>query len=154
MLSPGTPAPDFTLPAGGGQTARLSDYRGKQTVVVYFYPKDETPGCTVESCSFRDSHEAFLSAGAVVIGISADSVESHDRFAARHNLPFLLASDRGGATAKAYDVERSFLGLLAGRATFVIDREGIIRDAFASQVRVNTHVSRALELVRSLEKKA
>jgi thioredoxin-dependent peroxiredoxin len=153
MLSPGTPAPDFDLPCGGGRNAHLADYRGKHTVVVYFYPKDDTPGCTVESCSFRDSHEDFLAAGAVVIGISKDSVESHDRFSGKHKLPFLLASDRDGKVAEAYQVGSSFLGLLPGRVTYVIDRQGMIRDAFSSQLRVKTHVGRALDLVRSLEAK-
>ena len=153
MLAPGTPAPDFDLPCGGGRTARLADYRGKHTVVVYFYPKDDTPGCTAESCSFRDSHEDFVGAGAVVIGISRDSVESHDRFSGKHKLPFLLASDRDGKVAEAYQVGKSFLGLLPGRVTYVIDRQGMIRDAFSSQLRVKTHVERALDLVRSLEAK-
>ena len=154
MLPIGTPAPDFSLQANGGRTVHLADFRGKKTVVVYFYPKDETVGCTIESCSFRDSYEDFTTAGAEVIGISADSVDSHDKFGARHRLPFVLASDPGGATAAAFGVDKGFFGLLPGRTTFVIDREGIVRDAFTSQVRVKTHVARALDLVRSLEQKS
>jgi peroxiredoxin Q/BCP len=151
MLPIGAQAPEFSLPASGGKTVRLADFLGKKTVVVYFYPKDGTPGCTVESCTFRDSHEDFVGAGAEVIGISADSVDSHERFGAKHRLPFTLASDREGNTARAYGVGTSFMGLLPGRVTYVIDREGIIRDAFSSQLRVKTHVERALELVRTLE---
>jgi len=133
--------------------ANLAEYTGKKTVVVYFYPRDDSTGCTIESCSFRDAYEDFTAAGAEVIGISTDDVASHDRFSQKHRLPFVLASDPGGKTAAAYDVERSMLGLVPGRATFVIDRDGIIRDAFSSMVRLKTHVERALELVRRLEKK-
>jgi peroxiredoxin Q/BCP len=150
MLNVGTEAPDFTLPIAGGRTVRLSDFRGKKTVVVYFYPKDETRGCTIEACSFRDAYEDFVAAGAEVIGISADSVASHDSFGQHHRLPFLLASDRDGAVARSFDVDRT-LGFIPGRVTFIVDRDGVIRDAFSSMVRVKTHVSRALSLVRSLE---
>jgi len=153
MLSPGTSAPDFTLPAGGGKTVHLADYRGQKTVVLYFYPKDDTPGCTIESCTFRDAYEDFTAAGAEVIGVSGDSVESHDKFGEKHRLPFILASDPGGATAKAFGVEKGLFGLLPGRVTFVIDRDGVVRDSFSSQLRVKTHVERARDLVKSLEKK-
>lgn len=154
MLTIGSRAPAFSLPAGGGpgKLASLADYAGKKTVVVYFYPRDDTTGCTIESCSFRDAYEDFTAAGAEVIGISADDVASHERFSQKHRLNFVLASDPGGKTAEAYGVEKSMLGLLPGRATFVIDREGVIRDAFSSQLRLKTHVERALELVRRLEK--
>ena len=150
MLTPGDQAPDFSLPAGGGGTVRLADYLGKKTVVVYFYPKDETAGCTIESCTFRDSYEDFVAAGAEVIGISADSVASHDRFSARHRLPFILASDPDGEAARKFGMEKNLLGF-GGRVTFVIDRSGVVRDAFSSLLRFKTHVSRSLELVRSLE---
>jgi peroxiredoxin Q/BCP len=153
MLSPGTQAPDFSLSAGGGKNVQLADYRGKKTVVLYFYPKDDTPGCTAEACTFRDSYEDFVSAGAEVIGVSADSSESHEAFGGKHRLPFVLASDPGGQTAKAYDVEKGLFGLLPGRVTFVIDRDGVVRDAFSSQLRVKTHVERALNLVKTLENK-
>jgi peroxiredoxin Q/BCP len=154
MLSVGTRAPEFSLPARGGKPARLADYLGKKTVVLYFYPKDDTTGCTLESCSFRDAYEDFLAAGAEVIGVSADSLESHDRFAAKHRLPFVLATDADGAAARAFDVGRAFLGLAPGRVTFVIDKQGVIRDAFSSSLRMHEHVHRALSLVRSLEQRA
>jgi peroxiredoxin Q/BCP len=149
MITPGTPAPDLSLPVNGG-TVRLADYRGKQPVVLYFYPKDFTLGCTVEACSFRDNYEDFKGAGAEVIGVSIDTVESHDGFAKKHNLPFVLASDPDGAAARAFGVDASLFGLVRGRATFVIDKSGIVRDAFSSQIRAKAHVERALGLVKSL----
>jgi peroxiredoxin Q/BCP len=145
----GEPAPDFALESSDGESVRLSDFRGKAEVVLFFYPKDSTPGCTVEACSFRDSHEAFREVGAEVIGISSDSGPSHRRFADRHGLPFLLLSDPDGAVRARYGVPRTF-GLLPGRVTFVIDREGIVRHAFSSQFRPSRHVDEALGILRSL----
>src|ERR1700733_2304312 len=118
-LKVGDDAPDFTLPSAGGESVTLSQLRADKTVVVFFYPKDDTPGCTVEACSFRDSYEAFVEAGAVVVGISSDTVESHDRFASKHRLPMTLLSDAGGNVRALYGV-KSTLGLWPGRATFVI----------------------------------
>jgi len=146
----GDPAPDFELPGAGGKSVKLSDYRGKKTVVLYFYPKDETPGCTAEACSFRDGYEDFVAAGAEVIGVSGDGVDSHDKFAAHHRLPFVLLSDAGGEVRARFGVKKT-LGLLPGRVTFVIDRDGVVRHRFESQVRVGKHVSSALELVKRLE---
>lgn len=151
-LKPGDSMPDLTLPGKDGDV-RLRDYLGKQTLVVYFYPKDETPGCTAEACSFRDSYEDFARAGAEVIGISSDSVASHEAFASHHRLPFVLLSDPRGDAQKAFGVTKTF-GLIAGRVTFVIDRGGTIRHAFSSQVRVGKHVNEALEVVRKLEQAA
>jgi thioredoxin-dependent peroxiredoxin len=148
-LAPGMIAPDFTLPTDAGGTVKLSDYRGKKIVVVYFYPEDNTLGCTIESCTFRDDYEDFVAAGAEVIGISQDSVESHQKFRADHRLPFVLASDPDGSATRAYGAEKLPLAL-RGRITFVVDREGVIRDVFDSPFRVKTHVSRALELVKKL----
>jgi peroxiredoxin Q/BCP len=147
----GNPAPDFELPAAGGKSVRLSDFRGKKTVVLYFYPKDETPGCTIEACKFRDDYEDFVAAGAEVIGVSDDSVTSHDAFASKHRLPFVLVSDAGGKVRGQYGVKASFGGILKGRSTFVIDRDGVIRNRFDSQVRLGRHVDDALELVKKLE---
>ena len=151
MLRPGTPAPDFSLPASDGRLIRIADYAGKRTVVIYFYPKDDTLGCTIESCAFRDSYEDFVAAGADVIGISADSIESHQAFKAKHRLSFTLASDPDRRVARAYGVSQGPFGL-PGRATFVIDRQGIVRDAFSSLFRFKTHRTRALSLVRTLER--
>ncbi|MEO1451123.1 MAG: peroxiredoxin, partial [Bacteroidota bacterium] len=113
-------------------------------------PKDETPGCVKEACSFRDSYEAFQEAGAEVIGVSADSVASHKRFEAKRRLPFQLLSDTGKKITKLYGVEGAMFGLLAGRETFVIDREGIIRHRFASQLQIDAHIDDALKVLQSL----
>jgi peroxiredoxin Q/BCP len=149
----GDKAPDFELAASGGKTVRLSDFKGKKTVVLYFYPKDETPGCTAEACKFRDDYEDFTAAGAEVIGVSDDSVASHESFAAKHRLPFLLVSDVGGKVRQQWGVKATF-GIIKGRVTFVIDRDGIVRHRFDSQIRVGRHVDDALELVKKLEAKA
>ena len=146
----GDQAPDFTLPGAGGATVRLADYVGKKTVVLYFYPKDDTTGCTIESCSFRDMYQDFSDAGAEVIGVSVDSVESHDKFKAKHRLPFVLASDTTGETRKKYGAEGLF-GIIPGRVTYVIDRKGKVRYKFSSMVKFKEHVERSLELVRALE---
>ena len=142
-------APDFTLTAADGRAVRLADYRGKQAVVLYFYPKDNTPGCTAEACAFRDSYEVFKEAGAEVIGVSSDSTASHDGFARRNRLPFVLLSDAGGAVRRLYGVPRSF-GLLPGRVTYVIDRDGVVREVFSSQFAAQKHISNALATLKSL----
>jgi len=144
----GDRAPDFALPAAGGATVRLSDYQGRRAVVLYFYPKDETLGCTAEACAFRDSYRVFADAGAEVIGVSGDSVASHQRFADRHQLPFILVSDSDGAVSRRYGARKLF-GLLGGRVTFVIDREGMVRHVFDSQLAFTRHVREALEAIRS-----
>jgi len=148
-LNLGDKAPQFTLPTADGRQVSLSDYRGRQPVVVYFYPKDDTPGCTAEACAFRDQYEDFKQAGAEVIGISSDAPEAHAKFASKHRLPFLLLSDRDGAVRKAYGVPAT-LGLLPGRVTFVVDRDGIIRHLFSSQFRATKHVSEAIGVLRTL----
>lgn len=148
-VSVGDPAPEFELPSSSGETVRLSDFRGKSEVVLFFYPKDNTPGCTVEACSFRDSHEAFRQAGAVVIGISGDSADSHRRFADRFGLPFTLLADAGNAVRARYGVPKT-LGLLPGRVTYLIDRQGIVRHIFSSQLQPKRHVSEALEVLERL----
>jgi thioredoxin-dependent peroxiredoxin len=153
LLQPGEPAPDFALTSSTGDTIRLSDLRGKAEVVLFFYPKDDSPACTAEACSFRDRFECFLQAGAEVIGISSDSGESHRRFAGRHGLPFHLLSDPDGAVRERYGVAKTF-GLIPGRATFVIDREGIVRHAFSSQFRPSRHVDEALAVLEKLREGA
>ena len=147
-LAVGDRAPDFALPDAGGGTVRLSDFRGKKAVVLYFYPKDDTPGCTKEACGFRDSYEEFTSAGAEVIGVSSDSGESHRGFASKHKLPFTLLSDRGGKVRRQYGVPAT-LGLLPGRVTFVIDRGGVVRHVFNSQLAATRHVREALDALRA-----
>ncbi|OLT25371.1 peroxiredoxin [Nocardiopsis sp. CNR-923] len=146
----GDTAPDFTLPSQTGDPVRLYDRLGERTVVLYFYPKDDTPGCTAEACAFRDSHEVFADAGAEVIGVSSDSADRHAAFAERHRLPFTLVSDRGSKVRKSYGVP-SVLGLLPGRVTYVIDRQGTVRHVFNSMTVIDKHVEEALEVVRSLQ---
>jgi peroxiredoxin Q/BCP len=146
----GDQAPDFTLPDRTGKTVRLSEFRGRKAVILYFYPKDDTPGCTKESCAFRDSYEAFQEAGAEVVGVSSDTAESHGRFAAKYRLPFTLLSDRGGEVRRRYGVPAT-LGLLPGRVTYVIDREGTVRHVFNSQFQPAQHIAEALEALRRLE---
>ncbi len=145
----GDTAPDFTLPDQTGTPVRLRDRLGRSNVVLYFYPKDQTPGCTIEARAFRDSHDAFTAAGAEVIGVSADSVASHRRFVANLGLPFTLLSDRGGEVRERYGVEKT-LGLLPGRVTYVIDRNGVVRHVYSSQLRVKRHMRDSLAVARSL----
>lgn len=146
----GDPAPDFTLPTQKtGETFHLHDMIGKSALVLYFYPKDDTPGCTSEACAFRDSYETFKQAGAEVIGISSDSGESHRQFASKYQLPFILLSDKGGALRKTYGVPTT-LGLLPGRVTYVIDKEGIVRHIFSSQTNIDKHITEALAIVQSI----
>ena len=146
----GDKAPDFTLPSQAGEQVRLSDRLGERVVVLYFYPKDETPGCTKEACAFRDSHEIFTEAGAEVIGVSSDSVVKHAAFAGHHNLPFTLLSDEGGKVRKSYGVPAT-LGLLPGRVTYVIDRAGTVRHVFNSQASIGRHVNDALDVVKKIQ---
>lgn len=137
------------MPTSNGSYVALQDFLGKKNVVLYFYPKDFTRGCTAEACSFRDSYEVFKDLGAEVIGISSDSQDSHQDFAQQHHLPFILLSDADGSLRKAYQVKKS-LGLFAGRVSFVIDKRGIIRLIFSSQTRVTAHVGEALKVLKSL----
>ena len=143
----GDAAPDFDLPDASGRRVRLADFKGKRGVVLYFYPKDDTPGCTKEACSFRDSYEEFQDAGAEVIGVSSDSEASHRSFAEKYRLPFALVADAGGELRKRYGVP-STLGFLPGRVTYVIDREGIVRHVFNSQLQAAKHVDEALAVLR------
>jgi thioredoxin-dependent peroxiredoxin len=149
-LAAGDKAPNFTLPKASGEPFTLAEALGRRTVVLFFYPKDNTPGCTVEACTFRDNYSAFAEAGAEVVGISADSSESHLGFASKHQLPMTLLTDAEGKVRAQYGI-RSTLGLMPGRATFVIDRSGTIVHVFESQIRVKTHVERALAVVKGLE---
>lgn len=150
-LQPGTQAPPFRLAATGGGEIALEDLRGKK-VVLYFYPRDATPGCTTEACDFRDRHEEILREGAVVLGISKDSIASHDRFRAKHALPFPLLSDPDNEVAKAYGAfgektmyGRKVLGTI--RSTFLIDERGVILRTW-SPVKVAGHADEVLAAVR------
>ncbi|NYZ13515.1 thioredoxin-dependent thiol peroxidase [Azospirillum sp. RWY-5-1] len=149
----GSPAPDFTMPTDGGGSVTLSALKGKP-VILYFYPKDDTSGCTKEACGFRDQFPDFGGIDAVVIGVSKDSVASHDKFKAKYELPFTLASDKDTGVAEAYGVwveksmyGRKYMGL--DRATFLIDREGVVREIWR-KVKVPGHVEAVLKAARAL----
>jgi len=145
----GDRAPDFTLPSSDGRQVSLADFRGKKVVVLFFYPKDETPGCTREACEFRDSFDAFGDAGAEVIGVSDDDAESHKKFASKHRLQMTLLSDAGGKVRKQFGVTALF-GVLPDRVTFVIDREGVVRHTFAARLQFGKHVEEAMGVVKTL----
>ncbi len=149
-IAVGDRAPDFTLASTSGEAVTLSTLLANRPVVVFFYPKDDTPGCTAEACGFRDAYDAFVEAGAEVIGISSDSADSHARFTSKHKLPMRLLCDPDGAVRSLYGV-RPTLGIFPGRATFVIGRTGMVRHVFVSQLRPGAHVETALAAVRELE---
>jgi len=149
VVEPGSPGPGFRLQTSTGEYVSLEDFHGKKSVVVYFYPRDFTKGCTAEACEFRDSYEEFKNLGAEVIGISNDNQKSHEAFASEHKLPFILLSDPNGSVRKSYGVKKTF-GLVPGRVSFVIDKNGIVRHVFSSQSRATAHVSEALAVLKSL----
>jgi len=148
-IKEGDKAPDFSLPTQEGKEISLSHFKGKKNIVLYFYPKDNTPGCTAEACSFRDNYEVFKEAGAEVIGISSDSAESHEKFAGKFSLPFILLSDKGGKVRKEFGVPSTF-GLLPGRVTYIIDKKGIVQKVFSSQFNATAHVDEALKVLKTL----
>ena len=148
LVAVGQPAPDFTLPSTKGET-RLSDFRGKKSVVLFFYPKDDTPGCTAEACSFRDAEASFRGAKTKVIGISKDSVARHDKFKKKYELPFSLASDEHGHVCEDYGVwkeksmyGRSYMGI--ERTTFLVGADGKVKRVW-NKVKVTGHVAEVLK---------
>ena len=145
----GDQAPALPLTSHEGDSFSLSDFRGKNAVVLFFYPKDGTPICTKEACGFRDHFEELTDAGAIVIGVSSDSAERHQRFAEKHHLPFRLVTDEDGSVRKAFGVHKT-MGVFPGRVTYVIDHEGIVRHIFSSQMAAEKHVQEALTVLRSL----
>lgn len=147
----GDRAPDFTLPDQSGTKVSLKDFIGSKIVVLFFYPKDFSRGCTAEACAFRDSYDVFVEAGAQVIGVSSQSVESHNRFAILNKLPFILLSDEGGRVRELYGVP-STLGILPGRATYIIDKKGIVRHIFSSQLNATKHIDEAIRIVKEISK--
>jgi len=152
-LSVGDKAPLFSLPASNGEIISLKDFQGKNTVVLYFYPKDDTPGCTVEACEFRDDVKSFTKHKAIVLGVSPDSVASHDKFIKKFNLPFLLLSDETKQTCQDYGVwiEKSMYGrkyMGVARTTFVIDKNGTIVEKFC-KVKPVGHAAEVLEALKS-----
>jgi thioredoxin-dependent peroxiredoxin len=153
MLEIGQPAPSFRLRASNGEWVELKDFIGKK-VVLYFYPKDDTPGCTTEACSFRDEESEILAAGAVIVGVSPDSVEKHRSFIKKFNLPFLLLSDECHAVAETYGVwvQKSMYGktyMGVERATFLMDAEGVIRGIFR-KVKPREHANAVLRDLKKI----
>lgn len=141
--------PNFKAKNQEGEVFDSSTVIGKKPAVVYFYPKDFTPGCTKEACNFRDRYEDFQDAGAEVIGISGDSEKSHLKFAKKHKLPFILLSDENGKIRKKLGVKKSLLGLIPGRETFVIDNKGIVQMKF-NNLDASKHMEKALKKVKDL----
>ncbi len=150
-INVGDKAPDFTLPSQMGDNVTLSEYFGKKNVVLYFYPKDETRGCTREACEFRDRYNIFTGLGAEVLGVSSDTLESHKSFATHHGLPFLLLSDEDGKVRKLYGVP-STMGIIPGRVTYIIGKKGVVRHIFNSQFQPEKHIEEALKVLKELEK--
>ena len=147
----GKPAPDFTLPSTSGESVSLRQFKGKKTVILYFYPKDETPGCTREACDFRDHHGDLEKQGVVVLGVSTDGLESHRHFIDKHQLPFTLLADEDAAVSKMYGVYKQknlygkkYMGI--ERTTFIIDRTGRVAQIYP-KVKVDGHIQNLLEFV-------
>jgi peroxiredoxin Q/BCP len=140
--------PEFTAVNDEGKEVFSKDLVGTKSLVLYFYPKDETPGCTAEACSFRDQYKDFEDIGAEVIGVSRDSIASHQKFKAKHRLPFMLLSDNDGKLEKKFGVKRDFLGLIPGRVTYVFNAKGLLIYTFNSQLNATKHVKEALDKLR------
>jgi thioredoxin-dependent peroxiredoxin len=147
----GDKVPDFELRRQDGGIFRLYDLLEEKNVVLYFYPKDRTPGCTKQACEFRDQYEVFKEYGAEVVGVSSDSIDSHKRFERIYHLPFILLSDKGGQIRSLYGVPRK-LGVLPGRVTYIIDKKGIVKYIFNSMSKPLEHVSTAIEVLQELQK--
>ena len=150
-ISVGNIIPSFELKDQNGNLFKLDSVVGKKNLVVYFYPKDDTPGCTAEACAFRDQFEVFKEADAVIIGISAQSVESHLDFAKKHNLNFTLLSDDGNKVRKLFGVPANVFGLIPGRVTYIVNKKGKVLFIFNSQNQAEKHVSEALRILNNMK---
>ena len=144
----GSSIPSFTLPDQNGNLFDINSVLGKKNLVIYFYPKDDSPGCTAQACSFQDQFEVFKEADAVIIGISGQSVESHKEFALKHRLTFTLLSDEGNKIRKQFGVPTNLLGLLPGRVTYIADKTGKVIYVFNSQINATKHVDEALRILK------
>lgn len=150
MIQIGDDCPVFKLKNQFGEEFHLANLLGKKTLVIYFYPKDDTPGCTKEACSFRDRFEEFKDLGCEVIGISSDSEQRHKEFADKHKLPFILLADINQEVRKSFDVPGSLFGLIPGRVTYIVGRDKKIKGIFNSLLNPIGHIDHALQLVKSL----
>ena len=151
MIKSGDIAPLFSLKDQHGMRQSLKDLISKKVVVLYFYPKDESAGCTAQACAFRDSYEDFLEAGAEVVGVSIDDTESHWKFAEHRQLPYILLSDPDLAVHKMYGADSSFFGLLRARISFVIDQSGVVRHVFDSHLQPTRHVRETLSVIQDIQ---
>ncbi len=142
--------PSFELQDQNGRLVRFDDVRGKGPIVLFFYPKDETPVCTAEACSFRDNYADFAAVGAVVIGVSSDDVASHKRFADRHQLPYTLLADVGGEVRTRLGVPKGMFGLMDGRVTYILDSDGVVVHVHHAALQAQAHVTRAMATVKRL----
>ena len=147
----GSFVPQFTLADQNGNSFSVSSVIGKKNLVIYFYPKDDSPGCTAEACAFRDEFEIFNEADAMIIGISGQSVVSHKKFAEKYRLSFTLLSDDGDKVRKLFGVPVNFLGLLPGRVTYIVDKSGKVIFVFDSQTQATKHVDEALRILKGLK---
>lgn len=148
-LQPGDKIPDFSTKDNNGNDFDSTSIVGKKPVVIYFYPKDNTPGCTAQACSFRDQYEDFKDLGAEVVGISSDSIASHEKFVQQYKLPFILLSDNDKKIRKLFGVKPDLFGLIPGRVTYVADKNGIIQLIFDSMNATN-HIPKALETIKKM----
>lgn len=150
-IEKGSQVPVFSLPDQNGKDFSISSVIGKKNLVIYFYPKDDTPGCTKEACSFRDQFEVFNEEDAMIIGISGQSVESHKRFAEKYHLNFTLLSDESDKVRKLFGVPVNFLGMVPGRVTYIVDKSGKVVYVFNSQTQAEKHVEEALRILREMK---
>lgn len=150
-LTIGDKIPTFELPDQNGNLFKVESMIGQKNLVIFFYPKDDSQGCTKEACSFRDQFEVFADANAMIIGISGQSVESHLRFSAKHRLNYTLLSDKGNKVRKLFGVPGNLFGLIPGRVTYVIDRDGKVVYLFNSQLQAEKHVEETLSILQKLK---
>jgi len=150
-LQAGDKCPSFSLPDQRGTVISIDALIGKKLLVIYFYPKDETSGCTREACTFRDNYAIFEELGCEVIGISSDSIEAHERFAANHRLNFTLLADTEKKVRKLFGVPNNLFGLISGRVTYIVDKSGIIRSVHNSLTDPESHIRKSLEIIQQLK---
>ncbi|MEX1191127.1 MAG: peroxiredoxin [Brumimicrobium sp.] len=151
-IKKGDKCPQFELKNQSGEMFDISTLLGKKMFILYFYPKDDSPGCTKQACSFRDAYEDFLEIGAEVIGISSDDEDDHKSFAKKHNLPFILLADTKKEVRKKFGVPTNLLGLIPGRVTYIIDQNGVVQGVFNSQLNFDKHVTEAIKILKELKK--
>ncbi len=149
-IETGNQVPEFSLPDQNGNIFNSTTLHGIKHV-IFFYPKDESPGCTKEACSFRDAYQDFQQAGAEVVGISSDEVRAHQSFISNHNLPYTLLSDTDKKVRKQFGVPGSLFGLIPGRVTYIIDSKGIVQHIFNSQLNTEGHIKKAIEIVGQID---